>query len=292
MSAGDGRVKDGRVKDGRVADGRAADGRAADRHPAPRLGAPPDAACAALVAGLDVVVAPPRDLARRLALGELDLALLPPQLYAAGAERFDVVPGLAAGSDGPCGFARLEARGPLAGLHRVAGPAPGAPADGHAAEALVRVLFAASGTPVEIVPFAGTPEEALAEHGARVVAGDEAQGTSAPPGAASIDLGEAWSALTGRPFVWWLWAARPGRCDRATYGRLHGARTRGRFAPGGALPAAARVRHRLGLREVAGIELFLGELARLDPALVATQVRFAPLGRGAACRPPRGPAEP
>ena len=38
-------------------------------------------------------------------------------------------------------------------------------------------------------------------------------GLSAPRRVTKIDLGEAWTSMTGLPFVWALWAGRPGAVD-------------------------------------------------------------------------------
>ena len=38
---------------------------------------------------------------------------------------------------------------------------------------------------------------------------DGAPGGSGRPGVEKIDLGEAWTRMTGLPFVWAFWAGRP-----------------------------------------------------------------------------------
>ncbi len=199
-----------------------------------RAGAPGDLAAAPLICGLDapaadgpfeLSIAPPLELARRLDEGTLDLALLPASEIARRADAVEVVPGLAVASEGPAD-AILHLRVPLAEVRRIVSTAPG-----HAAELVAATLFASGGRAVAIEPWPGPPEAALVAHGAVLVAGDDAWRLEAVAGRHSpppLNLGAAWTELTGLPMVWWAWAARPGAIDRRTYGLMHAARTRGR----------------------------------------------------------------
>ena len=90
--------------------------------------------------------------------------------------------------------------------------------------------------------------------------------------AEKIDMGQAWTDLTGLPFVWAFWAGRPGALTAAEVAALQEARNAGvdeseaiarDYFPG--LPDRARVgakylrdniRHHLGPDERAGLELF------------------------------------
>jgi chorismate dehydratase len=202
--------------------------------PRRRAGAPGDLVTAPLVYGLDappvsdrleLSIAAPLELARRLDEGALDLALLPATEIARRAGTVEVVPGLAVAGEGKSG-ALLHLRVPLEEVTRIVSTAPG-----HAAELLAATLFAAGGRPVAIEPWPGSLESALVAHGAVLIAGDDALRWEPPVGRRDprvLDLGAAWKELTGQPVVWWAWAARPGSIDRHTYALLHAARTRAR----------------------------------------------------------------
>lgn len=241
-----------------------------------RAGAPGDLVAAPLLSGLEappvserleLSIAPPLELARRLDAGELELALLPSGEIARRGAAVQVVPGLAVASEGPAG-ARLHLRVPLDQVTRIVSTAPG-----HAAELLAATLFAASGRAVAVEPWTGSLEGALVAHGAVLVAGDDALRWSPPGGRREpqvLDLGAAWTDLTGLPMVWWAWAARPGAIGRETYALLHAARTRGRReleaiaarGPGrGIASESARAAlngalYRLGRRQLAGWKAF------------------------------------
>ncbi len=214
-----------------------------------------------------------RPLVARLAARELDGALLPAHEIAHLAARYEIVPGLAACTRGPGGPFRLEYTGRLEDVRRIRSRAPG-----HAAEILAAILFAANGTRLEFIE--DVPDDGIRPGDAALLAGDASfREPSADPGRASLDLGEAWHALTGLPFVWALWAMWPGVVDKKLYGTLHTARTRGRHAYGkeihrfaaehGVSPAHLEselergVRFRLGNDELAGLERFWEEGARL-----------------------------
>lgn len=268
-----------------------------------RAGAPDDLVVAPLVSGLDAPPvserlelswAPPCELARRLDAGELDLALLPAPEIARRAGAVEVVPGLAVASEGPAG-ALLHLRVPLAEVRRIVSTAPG-----HAAETLVATLFAAGGRPVAIDPWPGPLEAALVAQGAVLVAGDDALRGDAPAGRSApqvLDLGAAWTELTGLPLVWWAWAARPGTIDRRTYGLLHAARTRGRrelesiaargpergVPLGRARAALDGAVYRLGRRQLAGWRALCDAAARAGLLPSPVELTFLPLGTAARC---------
>jgi chorismate dehydratase len=279
--------------------------------PRRRAGAPPDLVAAPLLAGLDrppvserleLSLAPAAELVRRIDAGELDLALLPATEIARRGGALEVVPGLAVTSEGPFG-ALLHVRVPLDKVTRVASTAPG-----HAAELLAATLFAASGRPVAIEPWPGTVEGALAAQGAVLLTGDEAWRWEPPGGRRDpqvIDLGAAWTDLTGLPMVWWAWAAPPGVVDRDTYRLLHSARTRGRRElEANAAQGTARgipieraraglncAVYRLGRRQLEGWRA-LGRAA-FDHALLSQPVdlTLARLGATTRCGVPRRAAE-
>jgi len=268
-----------------------------------RAGAPRDLIVAPLVFGLEeppvaeqieLSIAPPLELARRLDDGALDLALLPAPEITRRAARVEVVPGLAVASEGPAG-ALLHLRVPLGQVTRIVSTVPG-----HAAELLAATLFAAGGRPVAIDPWPGSLESALVAHGAVLVAGDDAMRWEGPGGRRDpqvLDLGEAWTELTGLPMVWWAWAARPETIDRRTYALLHAARTRARRHPDAVVAGAVargialeRARDalngaifRLGRRQLEGWRA-LGQAAG-DRGLLPkpARLRFLRLRAGGGC---------
>jgi chorismate dehydratase len=216
----------------------------------------------------------PSVLASRMAAGELDLALLP-IIELARIPNLVIVPGLAIGSLGNCRSVFLVARKPLADVRTVA-----LDPESRTSNALTRVLFAEAwgGEPSFVVG----PRDltlALEEHDAAVRIGDKALFEPLPQGAIAYDLGGAWTARTTLPFVFAVWATRPGVVDRETYEILHASRRAGAAV----LPAIAAdytwngrqypeialtylreaMRYRLGDPEVAAMRRFLAASAEL-----------------------------
>jgi chorismate dehydratase len=214
----------------------------------------------------------PSAVASRMAAGELDLALLP-VVELARIPNLVVVPGLAIGSLGNCRSVLLVARKPLADVRTVA-----LDPESSTSNALAAVLFAESWgvkPAYAIGPLDLT--QALAEHDAVVRIGDKALFEPLPAGAIAYDLGGAWTARTTLPFVFAVWAARPGVVDREVYEALHASRRAGAAA----LPAIAAdytwngrqypelalpylrdaMRYRLGDPEVAAMRRFLAAAA-------------------------------
>jgi len=215
----------------------------------------------------------PSVLARRMAAGEIDLALLP-VIELARIPNLVVVPGLAIGSLGNCRSVLLVARKPLADVKSVA-----LDPESRSSNALARVLFAeAWGGAPTFVPGPRDLTLALAEHDAVVRIGDKALFEPLPAGTIAYDLGGAWTARTTLPFVFAVWAARPGVVDRELYQLLHDSRRAGAAAlpaiaedytwngsqyPGIALPYLRdAMRYRLGDPEVAAMRRFLAAAAK------------------------------
>ncbi|MBP7147780.1 MAG: hypothetical protein KBD01_09560 [Acidobacteria bacterium] len=267
-----------------------------------RVGAPPDLHGAVLSCGLDLppwservefVREPPARLAAGMRAGELDIALLP--LHEALRDQaYDIVPGLSVCSLGAAGIAALHRWRALPKIARIAAREPG-----HVAGPLVRALFAASGVNApELVSWEGPPEAARAVADAVLVTGDDALRAAAGE-AQRLDLGGAWTSLTRQPFVWSLWAARPGTVDRPTYALLHAARTRGRHDLERLVQEHARaterdlsgllrqvhesVVYRLGRRQLAAIEEFWTTAAGAGILPAWLPVRFVPFA--GACDP-------
>ncbi|NIV48895.1 MAG: hypothetical protein GWN46_19860, partial [Gammaproteobacteria bacterium] len=70
----------------------------------------------------------------------------------------------------------------------------------------------------------GGLDEALMDCGAVVQIGDKALFAEPPHDTLVYDLGGAWTAATGMPFVYAAWFCRPGVLDREIYEALHESR--------------------------------------------------------------------
>jgi len=191
------------------------------------LSQPPRVGCVSylnakpLIAGaesLDATVryAVPGELLWALEAHTVDLALCPVIDYFRAAESLKLVPVGGIGCEGPTLTVRLFSRGPLEQLTEVHGDA-----ESHTSVALLCVLMAElygrrvrvraytlPGKEADAAPADAT-QSALPE--AMLLIGDKVV-TDAPEAAAypyQLDLGEAWQELTGLPFVFAVWMARP-----------------------------------------------------------------------------------
>lgn len=233
----------------------------------------------------------PSVVAGRMAAGELDLALLP-VVELARIPDLVVVPGLAIGSLGNCRSVHLVARRPLADVKSVA-----LDPESSTSNALAAVLCAeAWGVKPEFVTGPLDLALALAEHDAVVRIGDKALFEPLPASAIAYDLGGAWTARTTLPFVFAVWATRPGVVDRTVYELLHASRRAGAAA----LPAIAAdytwhgrqypeialqylrdaMRYRLGDPEVAAMRRFFVAAAAVGVIDTAPSIEFAQVKRG------------
>jgi chorismate dehydratase len=235
---------------------------------------------------LDLTYDVPSAVARRMAAGELDLALLP-VIELARIPDLVVVPGLAIGSLGNCRSVLLVAKTPLADVRSVA-----LDPESSTSNDLAAVLFAEvwGGEPT----FVAGPRDltlALREHDAAVRIGDKALFEPLPAGTIAYDLGGAWTARTTLPFVFAVWAARPGVVDRELYEVLHASRRAGAAA----LPAIAAdytwngrqypeislcylrdaMRYRLGDLEVSAMRRFLAAAAGIGVIDAAPPIALA-----------------
>ncbi len=219
-------------------------------------------------------LAPPSTLASRLLAGDLDVALVP------SVETFRhpglvLVPAGCVASSGAVTSVGLFAREPLAPGARVL-----LDRSSRTSQALARLLLAG---PLR-VPGArfedcdpATTDPRTADADAVLLIGDRAL-LLPREGLLETDLGEAWTAWTGLPFVWAVWAARDEACAREAGPVLRRARDRGRanlsavvWREAGRLGVEERVigryltrhvRHDLGPEERRGLERFREECAR------------------------------
>ncbi len=237
--------------------------------------------------------APPAKLADLMAAGALDVALLP-TIELARMPELEIVPGLGIVCPGPARSVLLASRRPLRLVRRVA-----LDPESRTSNALARVLFAEVwGASPEFVEGPAELDDALAHADAAVRIGDKALFEPLPGGVAGHDLAAAWVAATGLPFVFAVWACRPGVLDRDLYGRLHASRRRGSAALA-AIAADYRwkgrrhaeiaetylrdnIRHRLGAAEVEAVRRFFDSAARCGAIARSPGVRLA-FARRTAC---------
>jgi chorismate dehydratase len=222
----------------------------------------------------------PSRLATRLASGDLDVALIPSVEYLRGAASgYEILTGFAIAARGAVRSVKLFSRVPFERIDRLA-----LDEGSRTSQALARVwLDAAHGvrpTRIESLPMGVSALESTAD--AVLVIGDRAMKVPDAPFHSVVDLGEAWNSLTGLPFVFALWVARPGldlgdlpeildRCRGD--GLAHAADLASEFGPklgldfDACLEYLTRVlSYDLGEAEVAGLRLFARMAADLGLA--------------------------
>ena len=150
----------------------------------------------------------PSLLAEQLADGELDVALIPSVEYLRGAGLgYEIIPSFAIASRGSVRSVKLFSRVPWDQIGRLA-----LDAGSRTSQVLARIwLDARHGVrpeQIEELPLGVSALESTAD--AVLVIGDRAMKVPGDPFHEVVDLGEAWHALTGLPFVFALWVARAG----------------------------------------------------------------------------------
>lgn len=170
----------------------------------------------------------PSVVAERLHAGEADLAMIPSIEYARGG--YAIVPKVAITSRGPVRSVNLFLRARLADVRRVA-----LDAGSRTSVALARLLLRERlGREPEYVETSPDVDRMLESCDAALVIGDAALYYAGD--AQRVDLGEAWTAQTGLPFVWAFWAGRPDALEAADVTRLQRALDQGLHA----IPEIAR----------------------------------------------------
>jgi len=216
----------------------------------------------------------PAVLADRLSRGEIDVGLIP-TVELARIPELEVVPGLGIVSRGAARSVLLVTRGTPERARRVA-----LDPESRTSNALIRVLYDElwkTSPEFEIGPLG--LRDSLGEHDAVVRIGDKALFEALPEGAFGYDLGELWYRATGLPFVWAVWACRPGVLDSELSRTLHECQRRGSRSidaiareyvfEGRSDPELARayltdnILFRLGPEEIRGMNRFLAAAARI-----------------------------
>ena len=153
----------------------------------------------------ELILDVPSRLADRLAVSELDVALIPIiEYFRAGT--YTVVPNIAIATRGPVLSVTLFSRLPWAGIRRVA-----LDVGSRTSAALTQILLQKRyGVRAEVVPLAMDADAEDADADAVLLIGDRAMRACLPGFAHAFDLGQEWFEWTGLPFVFAVWAVREG----------------------------------------------------------------------------------
>jgi len=222
----------------------------------------------------------PSRLAEELAAGDLDVALIPSVEYLRNVGAgYEILPGFAIAARGAVRSVKLFSRVPWGQVVRLALDA-GSRTSQVLAQIWLEECHGVRPELIEELPLGVSPLESTAD--AVLVIGDRAMRVPNGQFRDVVDLGEAWFALTGRPFVFALWVTRrdvdlgdlPEALERsrawgleqaAELARFHGLRLGLDFAT--CYDYLTRVlSYDLGPPEIAGLERFAAMAARLGLA--------------------------
>jgi chorismate dehydratase len=221
--------------------------------------------------------------------GAIDIGLIPSIEYTRGGP-YSIVPDLAIASRGPVASVLLFVSRPIADVRSIA-----MDVSSRTSVALVRVLCARLFKIHPKIEAAGPDLPAmLGRCDAALIIGDNA--LFQPPNVEHrlpvevIDLGQAWTELTGLPFVYAFWAGREGALEPGDVEALQLARDAGVAASDEVACAYLReaaerqalgmrylrdnIKYHLGSDERAGLELFYRYAAEIDVAPPAGGLRF------------------
>jgi chorismate dehydratase len=156
--------------------------------------------------------------------GEVDLGLVPIIEYARHADDYAVVPDVSIASLAAVDSVALFTRQPIERVRSIA-----LDVSSRTSAGLVRLLCARHfRIRPTFVPAAPDIHAMLAAADAALLIGDPALVLDAASvGAEKIDLGLAWRAMTGLPFVWAVWAGRSGAASPDVCRLLYETRLRG-----------------------------------------------------------------
>jgi chorismate dehydratase len=166
----------------------------------------------------------PAKCATLLHEGKVDLGLIPAIEYLRGESEYHIVPDVSIASDGDVATVALFTRKPIGDVRTLA-----LDLSSRTSVALTRVLCAKHWRiePV-FTPAAPDLDAMLASNDAALVIGDPAFDIDPEArGVQKIDLGGAWKAMTGLPFVYAMWAGRAGAASPTQCRDLRQARDRG-----------------------------------------------------------------
>jgi cyclic dehypoxanthinyl futalosine synthase len=232
----------------------------------------------------------PSACAEALARDEVDLALLPLASYATFDEPLRVVPGVAVAGRGPVRTVLLVGEVPWAQMTHIA-----LDSASRSSALLLRVLTRERGLDpqFEESDHRGIVEAASGRRGALIIGDAGFRAADLYPYV--YDLGAEWAALTGLPFVYAVWAGRPGAAqpehlellrDSLRRGLEHRGEIARAFAAERGLEAAVcesylthNIRYQLGAEELSGASAFLARAQSLGSVPNGARIRFFDDGR-------------
>ncbi len=231
----------------------------------------------------------PSECARLLHCGAIDIGLIPSIEYLRGGP-YEIVPDLAIASRGPVASVMLYVTRPIEEVRSIAMDTSSC-----TSVALTRVLCARLFSIQPAIEARGPDlPDMLSRCDAALIIGDNALflDPSSPPGreVEAIDLGEAWTRLTGLPFVYAFWAGPPGVLNEQDVAALQCARDEGIRRPDeiarqyladapdrqalGASYLRDRIKYHLGDEERAGLEAFYHYAAEAGIVDASRELRF------------------
>lgn len=220
--------------------------------------------------------------------GEIDLGMVPSIAHLARpGDR--IVPGVSIRSDGPVASVALFTRVPVRDVRSIA-----LDTSSRTSAALTRILCARRfEIAPSFIPHGPDLSAMLAAADAALLIGDPALFVDpAAHGAEKIDLGQAWTSMTGLPFVWAFWAGRQDAANEELVRLLQAARAEGQrhldrladdyvsHAPEYRSLARRYLRDHLAYnlddRSIEGLQTYYREAAALDLAPEAGPLAFFP----------------
>jgi chorismate dehydratase len=226
----------------------------------------------------------PSECARLLHAAAIDIGLIPSIEYLRGGP-YAIVPDIAIASEGRVASVILYTRKRIADVHSIA-----MDTSSRASVALLRVLCARLfGIQPAIEAHAPDIDQMLARCDAALIIGDHALFLDAR-GIETIDLGDAWTSMTGLPFVYAFWAGRPDILTTLDIDALQRARDEGVARPGelaqqylhgrpdryalGTKYLRDNIKYHLGDRERAGLEAFYSYAVEAGVVAATRRLRF------------------
>ena len=166
----------------------------------------------------------PSKCAALLHEGAIDIGMIPSIEYLRGHSPYVIVDGMGIVSDGPVASVALFSRTPLDRITSIALDTSSRTSIG-----LLRVLCRESfGLDPTFEPMAPDIAAMITRCDAALLIGDPALYLDFPAlGLIKVDLGDAWTNLTGLPFVWAFWAGRASGISREARLALIHARDQG-----------------------------------------------------------------
>ena len=153
----------------------------------------------------DLTLEVPSRLADQLHCGQLDVALIPVIEYFRHSG-YRIVPNIAIASNGPVLSVTLFSRVPWPAIRRVA-----LDEGSRTSAALTQILLRQRhGIRPELVPLPLDREAEEVAADAVLLIGDRAMRACLPGFSHAFDLGQEWHDWVGLPFVYAVWAVRPG----------------------------------------------------------------------------------